>query len=222
VHDLLDHLPPTGALKHGPTYIYRLWRGLLDQWAGRGGDLYVITPLIDAKRVADLLLTLVKHRSSRTRAQVFTMPNCDGDIKWAKVVKDAKEILRELKSPNKKRLVADERIHLAEERLSARFGRFHCKMVATCNLETGLAEILLSSASFHKYHFDLESGDTAVYFKLSAESLVNNYLAPLGLEQQVSLVDSPESERAGGTLLAASELSRSRASTLADSRQPDE
>ena len=201
VHDLLDHLPTTGALKHGPTYIYRLWRGLLDQWGGRGGDLYVISPLIDARRVSDVLLAVIKHRHFKNKVHIFTMPNCDGENKWPKVIREAKEIVRELKSPNKKRLVAEERLRLAEERLEVSFGRFHCKIMATCSIETGQAEILITSASFHKWHFDIESGDTVTYFRLSADNLINHYLAPLGLEQQVALVDSCDASEDGATVI---------------------
>ncbi len=60
--ELLEHLPVAGAIKHGPTYCYRLWKGLLDQWMSTDGTVYVITPLLDSKRLADILLLLVKHK----------------------------------------------------------------------------------------------------------------------------------------------------------------
>ncbi len=62
---MLDHLPVAGAIKHGPSYIYRLWKGLLDQWISTAGTVYVVSPLFDAKRVADILLLLVKHKVRR-------------------------------------------------------------------------------------------------------------------------------------------------------------
>ena len=214
VRDLLNNLPASGAFKHGPSYIYRLWRGLLDQWISTGADVYVVTPLLDAKRLSDVLLMLVKHKLSGTRVHLMCLNRCDADAKFPKVLKDAKDILRELKAPNKKRLVQEERLKSAEQRLDVRFGRFHCKLIAMCH--NGRAEVMVTSASYHKWHFELENGDTLAHFKLTTGELVNNYLAPLGLAHQV-LLDSP-GERGESLLSAPSD--RSLASTVNNSSSP--
>lgn len=186
--DLLDHLPPTGAFKHGPTYIYRLWRGLLDHWVGLGGDIYVISPIIDAKRLADILLILVKHKLSTSRLHLYTLHKCDGENKYQKVLKDAEAIVKDIKGPNKKRLVTDDRLKHALQRIDTRLGRLYCKMIAYCSEDR--ASALITSASFHKWHFDIECGDTVVHFEMRPRDLVNNYLAPLGLAHQVLLEGS--------------------------------
>ncbi len=131
------------------------------------------------------------------------MPNSDGDTKFPKVLKEARDHILGIKCPNKKRLVAEERLAIAERRLRSSFGRFHCKFIAYCPDgapgSSDEAEILLTSASFHKFHFDIESGDTVVYFRLPTSFLINHYLAPLGLEHQVSLPDSPPQSPSSAT-----------------------
>jgi len=93
--DLTAHLPPGGAYKHGPTYIYRLWRTLLDQWIGvAGADVYVVTPLLDARRLADILLMLVKHKLTRSRVHVYTLHRCDAEHKFSRVYKEARDLLQ--------------------------------------------------------------------------------------------------------------------------------
>lgn len=183
--DLTAHLPPGGAYKHGPTYIYRLWRTLLDQWIGVvGADVYVITPLLDARRLADILLMLVKHKFSRSRVHIYTLHRCDGEHKFSRVYREARDLLQELKAPNKNRLLSDERVKFAAQRLQVKFGRFHCKMIAL--RVDASAEMLTTSASFHRWHFELESGDTVLHVRMAADELVSNYIAPLGLEHQPS------------------------------------
>jgi hypothetical protein len=86
VRDLLNSLPASGAFKQGPSYVYRLWRGLLDAWiAAAGADVYVVTPLLDAKRLSDVLLMLVKHKLSGTRVHLMCLNRCDADAKFPKV-----------------------------------------------------------------------------------------------------------------------------------------
>lgn len=161
----------------------------------------MVTPLLDARRLSDILLMLVKQRLSGTRVHLMCLHRCDTDSKYSKVLRDAKEMLRELKGVNKKRLVQEERLRSAEQRLDARFGRFHCKLIAMSSRE-GLAEVMVTSASFHKWHFELENGDTLAHFRLTASELVNNYLAPLGLAHQVILDSGPSSmaELSGGDM----------------------
>ena len=188
IQELLEHLPPSGAFKHGPTYIYRLWRGLLDDWLGRGGDVYIVSPLFDSRRLADILLLLVKHRLAGSRVHLFTLARCDPELKFPKIYKEAKDMVKTIKAPNKNRLIAEERLKLATQRLDAKFGRFHCKFIGFCSGDD--AELLLTSASFHKFHLQAEGGDTVLHTKLPAKELINSYISPLGLAHQLA-VDTP-------------------------------
>lgn len=154
--------------------------------------------------MADILLILVKHRIAQSRLHIFTMPKCDGEAKFPKIFKEAKEMVKKIKGPNKKKLVADERIKLATQRLEAKFGRFHCKIIASC--KGNKAEVLVTSASFHKWHYEFESGDVVCHFKLTTEDLINNYLAPLGLEHQV-VMESSSAETSAATTPATSPVS---------------
>ena len=95
------------------------------------------------------------------------------------------DISQDLKAPNKNRLLSEERVRFAAQRLQVKFGRFHCKMIAV-RVDAN-AETLTTSASFHRWHFELESGDTVFYTRMTADELVNNYIAPLGLDHQPSV-----------------------------------
>jgi hypothetical protein len=110
---------------------------------------------------------------------------CDSDNKFQKVLKDAEMHVKEIKGPNKKKLISDERLSHALQRIDTRLGRLYCKMIAYCAEDR--AAVLITSASFHKWHFDMECGDTVVHFELSPRELINHYLAPLGLAHQVLL-----------------------------------
>ena len=207
VNDLLDRLPGTGAFKHGPQYIYRLWRGLLDSWVQRSGDIYIVSPQIDAQRLADVLLVLVKHKLSTSRVHLLTMSRCDLDKPYNKVLREARDVIAELRAPNRNRLVSEERLARAQARLDVRFGRQNSKLTAVCWEER--AELLLTSASAHRWHFDLECADTVVHFDMRPSDLVNNYLAPMGLAHQVPL-ESPTTANSSNSYMNQSLPSTSR------------
>jgi len=179
VSELLERIPTSGCIRHSPTFIYRLWKGLLDQWIRGDNRIHVVTPLIDSKRLADLYLTIAKHKLSKSRVQLFTTPRSDGDQKFPKVVKAAKDMIRELKNTTKKRLIVEERLSAALERLDTKFGSFHCKFIAC--VQTHFTEILSTSASFHAMHFHFEHVDTILFMRMHTEDFINNYLEPLGL-----------------------------------------
>ena len=116
----------------------------------------------------------------------MTMPKCDGEQKFPKVFKQAKDMIKTLKGRQKRRLIADERMKLASDRLEARFSGFHCKFIAVTRADR--AEVLTTSANFHKWHFELDNGDMISYFRMSKSDLKRYYLEPLGLARPISVV----------------------------------
>ena len=221
-NDLLVQLPTTGAIKHGPRYVYRLWRALIDTWLGypsspnvgiqlddNGGHVYIISPLIDSKRIADLLLLLVKHRLSHCRMHIYTMQRCSGeDGKFERVFKDAKEMVRGLRDPvTKKRVVVEERLKKALARLDIRFGRFQTKMIAYSRDD--FAELLTTSANFHSWNFVHDNTDNVCYFRLPAADLKHCYLDPLGLGNTDDVNGAAMMHLETSSISGASELSHS-------------
>ena len=144
---------------------------------------------MDAKRLADVILLIAKHKRSRTRVQIYTNIRCDGELKYPKVFKQAKDMIKELKNPNKKRLIVDDRLHLALERIDTKFGSFHCKLVAWCSPQ--YTEVLLTSASFHGMHFHYEHTDMVLFMRLHTDEFTKNYLAPLGLAPKLETGSAP-------------------------------
>ena len=139
----------------------------------------MVTPLLDAKRVADLMLVMVKHRLSRSQMTLLTTQRCDSEDKFPKVFKHAKDMLRDLKAPNKKRLVVEERLKLALERLEVKYGTFHCRFIAATRGDT--TEMLLTSANFHNWHFYYDHSDLVVFLRMPTEDFRLHYLEPLGI-----------------------------------------
>ncbi len=89
-------------------------------------------------------------------------------------------MLKNLKNPNTgKKLIVDERLLAALKRFDAKFGAFHCKLIACVRDET--TEMLLTSANFHNWHFHYDHSDMVVYFRLPTDDFRDFYLEPLGL-----------------------------------------
>jgi len=189
IPDLLEHIPTSGAVRHSPTFVYRLWKGLVDQWLSGEGRLYLISPLLDAKRLADIILLIAKHKRTRSRVQLYTNMRCDGELKYPKVFKQAKDLVKDLKNPNKKRLIVEDRLQLALERLDPKFGSFHCKLIASCTPQ--FTEVLVTSASFHAMHFHYEHTDMVLFMRLHTDEFTKNYLAPLGLAPKLEAGSAP-------------------------------
>ena len=186
---MLEHLPPSGAVKHGPTYVYRLWKGLLDQWISGEGKIYVISPLLDSKRLADIILMLAKNKLSNSRVTMYTTMRCDGEFKYPKVFKGARDMVKELKTSTKKRLIVDERMNMALDRLDSKFGSFHTKLIASCTPQ--YTEVLLTSASFHSMHFHYDHTDMVLFMRIHTEDFTKDYLEPLGLAPRLTSGSAP-------------------------------
>ena len=108
------------------------------------------------------------------------MSRCDGDMKFPKVYKHARHMLKTLKNPNTgKKLLVDERLNQALKRVDSKFGGFHLKLIACVRNET--TELLLTSANFHNWHFHYDHSDMVVYFRLPTDDFRESYLEPLGL-----------------------------------------
>ena len=114
---------------------------------------------------------------------------CDGENKYPKVFKQARDLLKDLKNPNKKRLIVDDRLNLALERLDTKFGSFHCKMIAWCSPQ--YTELLLTSASFHSMHFHYEHSDMVLFMRLHTDEFTKNYLEPMGLAPRLAVGSAP-------------------------------
>ena len=134
---------------------------------------------MDAIRLKDILLMIIKHRQSTCRVRIATLLKCDGDDRFHKMCLKAKNLIRELKGPNRKRLISEERLRSALDSIDVRIGNFNCKFAAVCY--DNRAELLLTSANFHKMHFDVDKGDTVAYLSFAAEDFYGAYIEPLGL-----------------------------------------
>lgn len=68
---LISQIPDCGCIKEGPLFTYTLWKSLLDYWFRMGSVVTIVTPQIDAERLADILLLMLKNRGSGFMARLY-------------------------------------------------------------------------------------------------------------------------------------------------------
>lgn len=146
---------------------------------------------MDARRLADVILLLVKHRLSVARVVILTLAQCDDGQSAVNVLAAAKKMLQQMRGPNGRRLVADRRLTLADEHIELRRVKdgLYSKLIAVC-LPSGMGEIMLTSASYHRTHFEADTSDTVTFFRVRADELAQSYLAPLGLTRPFSTLST--------------------------------
>lgn len=180
--DMQAFLPVSGCIRHGPGFIYRLWKGMMDEWLCRGGTVFIVSPLIDARRVADILLLLVKHasKSNNCKVKMLCLEQCDGRLNFNKILAIAKNKVLRVKGPNGRRLVRGYRLNYGiNDRLEVKHANFHCKLIAHMRSD-GIVDILLTSANFHRWHLDVDNGDFVQKITLTMDQFNKNYLQHIG------------------------------------------
>lgn len=171
-----------------------------------GGALTVASPSIDARRLADIYLLLIRNKGRPFSIQLYTQLKPQ---KFKEAVDDAKTILAKIKDEEikKRSLLNKQDIEWAVNKIPTTFHSFHCNFIAAAIAEDK-NEILVTSARFTRTHFDLGACDTVSHAKMTDKGLREFYLLPLGIRtraaSETSLVRNSDS---GGIPASASEVS---------------
>lgn len=178
VQDLLDMIPEGGGIMQN-DFIMRLWKSLIDDWLGCGATLYIVTPRIDEERLFQLFLLMIRNKGTASQATLVTPEKFQG-VQFKKVLDTTRRMMKKTRTPRaQKRLVSDVKMQWAFENLHVHHENFSTNFVAAFKDEE--AEVLTTTAHFHKTHFHSNQKDNVCYNKLSTTDLKRNYLFPLNV-----------------------------------------
>lgn len=74
---MIGQIPDCGCIKEGPLFTYTLWKSLMDYWFRMGAVVTIVTPQIDAERLADILLLMLKNRGAGFMARLYIQVGAD-------------------------------------------------------------------------------------------------------------------------------------------------
>lgn len=180
VQDLIDMIPDGGGIMMN-DFIMKLWKNLLDDWMGCGATIYVVTPRIDEERLFQLFLLMIRNKGTGFHISLVTPAKSSQDnVKFIKVLDTAKRMMKKTRTPREqKRLVSDVKMHWAMSNLHMHHMDFSTNFIA--GFKDDEAELLSTTAHFHKSHFHSNQRDNVIYNRITTDELRRNYLFPLGL-----------------------------------------
>ena len=161
-------------------FIMKVWKSLVDDWIGCGATVYIVTPRIDEERLFQLFLLMIRNKGTAFHVTLVTPVKNSDNVKFIKVLNTARRMLKKTRTPRtQKRLVSDVKVHWAMTNLSIHHENFSTNFIA--GFKDDEAEVLSTTAHFHKSHFHTNQRDNVTYTKISRDELQRNYLFPLGL-----------------------------------------
>ncbi|XP_050413196.1 uncharacterized protein LOC126827738 [Patella vulgata] len=182
IQDLLDQIPEGGGIMTH-DYIMRLWKTLLDDWFGVGACVYIVTPKIDSERLFQCMLLMVRNKGTGFKCTLITPAKSSDGEKYEKTLEKTKRRMKEVKTVHQKRLLSDVKIQWVMDNLEVRHEVFSTNFVAA--YKDNEAEVLTTTAHFHKSHFHFNQKDNVCYNRLPTNDLKRNYLFPLGIGSNV-------------------------------------
>lgn len=181
VQDLLDRIPEGGGIMHH-EFIMRLWKSLLDDWFGVGASVYIVTPRIDTERLNIVMLLMLRNKGTGFEVTLMTPAKQDGknfDI----IMKQSRRRMKEVKAHDDARLVSDVKLQWIMNTLNVMHADFSTNFIAAHKDDE--AEVLTTTAHFHKAHFHHQLKDSVYYNRVSPHDLRKNYLLPLNIGNNV-------------------------------------
>ncbi|KAK3093423.1 hypothetical protein FSP39_015550 [Pinctada imbricata] len=159
------------AVKDGPTYIYKLWKSLLDLWLENPENkVYIATPRLDVQRLGDVCQLVLNHRVTSNIDAFYVRILCDQNLSISDVKKAAQG-----KFISKEQVIIEYRLY---NRMVYPQVPFHCSFIACVN-EEGHAKVLTTTANFHRDHFGKSNSETVEYCTMSQSRFIQRFLKPL-------------------------------------------
>ncbi|XP_046561152.1 uncharacterized protein LOC124270165 [Haliotis rubra] len=181
VQDLLDMIPEGGGIM-GHDFIMRVWKSLVDDWCGVGACVYVVTPRIDSERLLQIMLLMIRNKGTGLKVTLVTPTKSDGE-KFSNVMDKTKRRMKEVKTGRGTRLLSDVKMEWVVNSLEVRHEDFSTNFIAA--FKDSEAEVLTTTAHFHKSHFHFNQKDNVCYNRLPTSDLKRNYLFPLGIGNNI-------------------------------------
>ncbi|GAB1598248.1 uncharacterized protein LOC115213803 [Argonauta hians] len=175
VQEFIDMIPEGGGIM-SHDFILQLWKCLLDDWFGVGATVYIVTPQIDAERLFSIYLLMIRNKGTGFNVTLLTPEK--GQDRFCKVLDTAKQMMKKTRTSRHTLLVSDVKREWVTNKLEIRHEEFSTNFIAA--YKDHEAEVLTTTAYFHKSHFNFNQKDTVTYNKLPTSDLRRNYLLPLG------------------------------------------
>ena len=136
--------------------------------------MFISTPFLDAPRLAVICSIYLSHKSLSSIDTMYVQRRCDP--------KDKEITISDVKRDALKRFDAQTQT-VIEYKIFRRIlypgRRFNSTFIA--GLKDERAEVLVTSACFHREHFDAENLETVSYHEFSEDEFHDNYIAGLGM-----------------------------------------
>ncbi|KAK3583324.1 hypothetical protein CHS0354_038934 [Potamilus streckersoni] len=160
----------TPCVKDGSTYIYKLWKSLLNYWfKDTNRKVYLVSPFLDADRLVDVCHLIIQNRLTANLDIFYVNQQCNREQRIFEVKQKA------LKSFDAKdQMFVEYKIYSS---IVYPMQKFHCKFIAAIKDEQ--AEILVTSASFHGDHFTCSNMDTLHFSTMSESEFIEKFLCPI-------------------------------------------
>ena len=163
-----------GGLKNGFTYVYQLWKSLLNHWFGQEGTrVYMASPFLDTERLTDIVEIFLRHKP-RTNLEVFYTQAKSNE----KGKKSTAEMKKEVSNIFNPKLGPFIEYHVYRHIMYPRI-KFNANFLA--GVRDGIARVLVTSASFDGNHFAAENFETVMYIQLSEVEFREKYIKPISV-----------------------------------------
>lgn len=150
------------VFQNGKTFIYKLWKSLLNRWLSTPDcEVFLGTPFLDDIRMTDICRMVIKHRNTANIKAFYVRKQCYFDKSIIEVIEGAK--------------FQDEEIIKIKVHKSLKIDPskcFHGKFIG-CTYKTGAAEVLVTSANFTRQHFSFDNLETVGYNKITTAEFEN-------------------------------------------------
>lgn len=160
----------TGAVKDGPTYIYKIWKSLLNKWFSDGNyHVFIATPFLDSDRLDDICKLVLKNKLTASVDALYVRRQCDID-------KDISDVKR----TTQQRFAPQDQVFIEYKIYSSiiyPLTHFHAKFIA--GIKDDRAEVLITSANFHAENFVRPNAENIMYGEMSASEFTAKYLRPI-------------------------------------------
>ncbi|KAL3874356.1 hypothetical protein ACJMK2_037384 [Sinanodonta woodiana] len=160
----------TPCVKDGSTYIYKLWKSLLNYWfKDTKIKVYLVSPFLDAERLVDLCKLIIQNRLTANLDVFYVNQQCSKEQRIFEVKQKA------LKSFDaKEQMFVEYKIYSS---IVYPLQKFDCKFIASVKDEQ--ADILVTSASFHGDHFTCSNMNTIHFFTMTEAEFIRKFLCPI-------------------------------------------
>ncbi len=160
------------GVKDGFSFVYRTWKSLLHKWFSQEHtQVYIVTPIIDAKRLKDIVDIFLLSRTHANIGAFFVRRQCE-DFSIKTFITMKRDAMFDYDA--KFHPVIDYKIF---RQITHPWKPFHANFIA--GVKDGQAEVMVTSARFTGNYFTTDNMETVSFQKMSEDSFKSQFIAPI-------------------------------------------